>query len=114
MGRSGNSTPTSLQPIAHLLIARASLIMGRQYVHSLLLMGNNEGPFGPALLRGTFAALQTRRKLQVLPAWDRWVGDGQVWTAIFKTASVPASPHNLRFLPPSFPHRAVKMLDSTV
>lgn len=29
-----------LQPIAYQLIAHASLITGRQYVHSLLLMGN--------------------------------------------------------------------------
>lgn len=41
-GRGEVATPLLpwLQPIAYQLIAHASLITGRQYVHSLLLMGN--------------------------------------------------------------------------
>lgn len=84
-----------LQPIAYQLIAHASLITGRQYVHSLLLMGNK-------MLGSTCAALQTWRDQQVP---RRWVGEWetQVWTVIFKTASVPASQHILRSPFPSFP-----------
>lgn len=66
--------PPLLQPIACQLIAHASLITGRQYVHSLLLMGNERAPFGPAMLGSTCDALQTWRGQQVP---GPWVGDGR-------------------------------------
>lgn len=97
MGEREVATPLQpwLQPIAYQLIAHASLITGRQYVHSLLLMGNE-------MLGSTCAALQTWQEQQVP---RRWVGEWetQVWTVIFKTASVPASQHILRSPFPSFP-----------
>lgn len=88
-----------LQPIACQLIAHASLITGRQYVHSLLLMGNERAP--SALPWSAVPAVHYNPGAR--QRYPRRGRETQVWTVIFKTASVPASQHILRSPFPSFP-----------